>query len=332
MATQYDVAKLAKVSIATVSRYINDKGYISPEYQKRIKDAIEELNYIPNLVARSLKVKSTRTIGLVFPDIDNPFFIGLIKSAEETAQKHDYSVILCNTKNNPAYERKYIEVLKGKVVDGYIIIPTTPEGDSLEDLLGNEKVVYVDRCLRGRGAICVRLDNKKGVRLALEHLFDLGHRRIAAVCVPTNITTGRERLEGYIETLENYGYETDPELIRIGEYSAESSYEQTKKLLEKKLRPTAVIFMSGLTTLGGIRAVKELSLKVPEDLSVVSFDDFETAELLNPPLTTIVQPAKEFGRKAIEILVKLIGGKQVRPNVTILSPELLLRESCRPIR
>jgi DNA-binding LacI/PurR family transcriptional regulator len=329
--TQREVAKHANVSVATVSRYINKKGYISPEIKNRILEAIERLQYKPNLIARSLKIRSTNTLGLIFPDIENEFFIGLIKMAEEIAHKHGYNVILCNTENKVEKERIYIEVLKGKLVDGYIIIPATSIESEQYDVLRNENVVYVDRFARVDNEICIKLDNKKGVRLGLEYLTELGHTRIGIVNVPQNVTTGYERYEGYREFLLERGVEVEESLVAFTDYSVEGSLQETVSLLQSNDPPTALFTMSGPTTAGALLAMKQLGLNIPRDVSIIGFDELEYAELLNPPLTVIVQPAYEFGRIAAETLLKVIRKKRIGSRLVELEPTLQIRGSCAGI-
>jgi len=332
MPTQKDVAKRADISVATVSRYINEKGYISPAVKERIRSAIEDLQYKPNLVARSLKMRSSNIIGLIFPDIENPFFISLIKKAEEVAQKNGYNVILCNTKNNPGKEAEYLEVLKGKQVDGYILIPSITTGSDIWKALRNEKVVFLDRAIdEGGECITVKLDNRKGVKIAIDCLAGLGHRRIGTITVPINITTGFERLEGYRTALSANNLRYDAALVRTADYTAENAYLHTQDLLAQSDRPTALLPMSGPTTVGALKAIKDAGLQIPRDISVIGFDEFEYAKLLNPPLSTIAQPAYEFGEKGIELLLRLLRGEEVSPTTVILDPIFMERDSCRGI-
>jgi DNA-binding LacI/PurR family transcriptional regulator len=331
MTTQKVVAKKANVSVATVSRYINEVGYISPEVKGRIKKAIKELNYKPNLVARSLKLRSSKTIGLVFPHINNPFFIELVRRAEEVAYHNGYNIILCITENKLDREKLYLDVLKGKLIDGYIIIPATSEDSRLYEVLEGENVVYVDRSTGLEDEILIKLDNTQGVRLAIEHLLDLNHRKIGVINVPLNITTGYERFEGYKSVLAENGIGLQTEYIKYADYPIESAYEKTRQILRLKNKPTAILTMSGLTTLGALKAIKDSGLSIPGDLSIVSFDDFESSELLNPPITAVAQPAAEFGIRAAEILVNLINGRKPRPRRLILEPKLIVRESCRKL-
>jgi DNA-binding LacI/PurR family transcriptional regulator len=331
MTTQKGVAIKAEVSVATVSRYINNVGYISPEVQGRIKKAIKELNYKPNLLARGLKLKSSKTIGLVFPHINNPFFIELVRRAEEVAYHNGYNIILCITENRLEREKLYFDVLKGKLIDGYIVIPASSEDSRLYEVLEGEKVVFVDRSTGLEDEILIKLDNVLGVKLAIEHLLNLNHRRIGVINVPLNITTGYERFEGCKAVLAENGIALQAEYIKYADFSIESGYKKARELLRLKIRPTAILTMSGLTTLGALKAIKDSRLSIPGDLSIISFDDFESSELLNPPITTVAQPAAEFGIRAAEILLNLINGKKPRPNRLILKPKLIIRESCRKL-
>ena len=238
MITQKTVAQKAKVSVATVSRYINNVACISPEVKDRIKKAIKDLNYKPNLVARSLKLRSSKTIGLVFPHINNPFFIKLVRRAEEVAYNNGYNIILCITENRLDREKMYIDVLKGKLIDGYIIIPASSDDSRLYETLASENVVFVDRSTGLDDEILITLDNIQGVRLAIEHLLDLNHRNIGVVNIPLNITTGHDRCEGYKTILSENGIELQAEFIKYADYPVISGYEKTMELLQLKNRPT----------------------------------------------------------------------------------------------
>ncbi len=331
MATQRDVAKRSQVSVATVSRYINKVGYISPEIKKKIQKAIDELNYRPNLVARSLKLSSSKTFGFIFPDIENQFFIKLIKKAEETAINYGYNVILCNTENDTEKGKMYVEVLKGKLVDGYLIIPSTSEDPASFDILKSERVIYVDRFSGLENEVCIKLDNIIGVKMALEYLIRLGHQRIGVINVPLDITTGLERFQGYKLTLAKHQIPLERKLIKYADYSIESGYERTKELLALADRPSALFPMSGPTTIGALKAIKEKGLMIPDDISIVGFDEFDSAELLHPPLTTVIQPAYEFGARAINALIKIINNEKLGFRILELKPVLMIRESCKQI-
>ncbi|MCP4749873.1 MAG: LacI family transcriptional regulator [Proteobacteria bacterium] len=331
MTTQKDVAKKADVSIATVSRYINKVGYISPEVQARIRTAIKELKYKPNLVARSLKLSSSQTIGLIFPDINNPFFIGLVQNAEEVAYNNGYNVVLCTTKNDLDRERTYIDALKGRLIDGYIVIPSSSDNERFYEILEGENVVFVDRSTGNNNEVLIKLDNTLGVRMAVGHLLELKHARIGIVNVPLNITTGYERFEGYKAAMVENGIELHTDLVKIADFSVESSYEKTREMLTLQNKPTAIVTMSGPTTIGALKAIKESGCRIPEDISLIGFDDFESSDLMDPPITTVVQPADEFGTKAAEVLVNLIKGQKPNQNTIVLKPKLIVRKSCRQL-
>jgi LacI family transcriptional regulator len=332
-ATQNDVARLAKVSVATVSRYINQTGRISAGVRKRIGKAVEDLRYKPNLVARTLKIRSSNTIGLIFPDIENPFFISLIRKAEEVAQKHGHSVILCNTENKAEKEIAYLEVMKAKQVDGYLVIPTVSASSALREMLFDEKVVFLDRKAgSSRQDVTVTLDNSKAVNLAIDYLVRLGHTRISVIAVPTVITTGQERLDAYREALRNNGLAFDEKLVRYADYSVQGALQEARKLLCSREKPTAILPLSGLTTVGVLMAIRELNLRIPDDISVIGFDDSEYADLLVPPLTRIAQPAYEFGSIGTELLLKLMRGEAIARKNIVLEPKLLERSSCRDLR
>ena len=328
MVNQRDVAKLAGVSSATVSRYINSVGFISEDIKKRIAIVIDELNYQPNLIARSLKMRNSNTIGFIFPDIENTFFISLIKKAEEVAFESGYTVILCNTQNNPEKEKLYIRALKGKMVDGFIIITSFKSKEYLEKALKGEKVVFLDRDV-GMNETVVKLDNARGIEMAVDYLTGLGHRKIGYINVKPDITIGIERLEGYNTGLKKAGIPYDQNLVKFSGFSIESSYEKTKELFSQKTQPTALIPISNRVTIGALRALKDLKIKIPDDVSVVGFDDITTADLLTPPLTVIEQPAYDFGEEGIKILIEKINGTDNGIRIINLEPEIVIRESCK---
>ena len=326
-----DVAALAGISATTVSAYLNKTAPVNVKTAKRIKEAIEELDYKPNLIARSLKIRNSKTIGLIFPDIENTFFIKLIRKAEEVAFENGYTVILCNTQNKPDMEKLYIEVLKGKMVDGFLIITSFKDKGYLENILKGEKVVYVDRHVGIKNEIVLKLDNVKGLEMAVDYLVSLGHKRIGYINVKPDITVGIERLKGYKNSLKKANIPLIPDLLKFSGFSIESSYEKAKELLTQKNRPTALVSVSNRITIGALQAIKDLNLRIPDDISVVGFDDIITANILSPPLTVVDQPAYDFGKIGIDILINRINGKKVENRIIKLEPELIIRESCKKL-
>ena len=268
---------------------------------------------------------------MIFPDIENTFFISVIRKAEEFAFESGYNVILCNTQNNPDKEKLYIKVLKGKMVDGFLVITSFKEKDHLENALAGEKVVYVDRCVGVENEIVVKVDNSKGAKMAVDYLTGLGHKKIGYINVKPDITVGIERLEGYKLGLKKAGIPYDPDLVKYSGFSIESSYKKTKELLCQKNSPTALFPISNRIIIGALKAVKDLGLKIPEDISIIGFDDMVMADLLTPSLTVIAQPAYDIGKIGINTLIKKIHGKRLGKKITNLEPELIIRESCRKI-
>lgn len=329
-----DVAIKARVSATTISAYMNKSAPVNIKTAKRIEEAIKELDYKPNLIARSLKQRKSKTLGFVFPDIENPFFIRLIKKAEELAYSKGYNVILCITENEPEKEREYLETLKGKLVDGYIIIPTSSErGEEYTASLGEENVIYIDRYSNMKDEVCVKLDNIKGSKIAIEYLIGLGHRKIGIINIPQEITPGVERFEGYKMALKENKIKFDPSFVKFADYSIESAYQKTKELLALKDKPTAIFSTGIMTSVGSLKYLRENNIKIPNDISFVGFDDlYDYSELLMFKPTIIKQPVGKFADQAINILLKKIEGKKVKSRNIILEPEMIIRNSCKKIK
>jgi len=327
--TLKDVAKEAGVSVSTVSSVINKSRFVDEEKRKKVLEAIEKVGYQPNLIARSLKVRNSKTIGMIFPDIENSFFISLIKEAEEFAFNSGYNVILCNTQNDPGKEKQYIKLLKGKMVDGFMVITSFKDKDYLERELAGEKVIYVDRYVGVKDETVVKLDNIKGAEMAVTYLASLGHKRIGYINIKPEINIGFERLEGYKKGLKKAGIPFNEDLVRYSGFSVESSYEKMKEILAQDNKPSAMFPISNRITIGVLKAIKDQNLKIPDDISVIGFDEIVTADLLTPSLTVVAQPAYEFGRISTKILIDKINGKEPEEDIINLEPELIIRESCR---
>jgi LacI family transcriptional regulator len=330
MPTLHDVARAAGVSIATVSATINQSAYVSPELQARVHTAIKELGYHPDGIARSLKKRSTQTLGLIISDISNPFFTALVRGIEDAANARGYALILCNTDECLEKERGYIRLLWSRRVDGLIMAPAGAREDyQRSDLEGGIPLVFIDRKLSGISADAVVVDNVGGARQAVEYLLRLGHRRIAAITGLPHISTTHERIEGYRQALESAGLRVDPTLMVCGNSRLEGGYQAARTLLALPRRPTAFFATNNLMAIGLMRAVAECGLRCPVDLSVACFDDFEWASVFHPRLTTVAQPIYDMGVKAAELLfARLEGGRDGDPQEVILSPTLVVRDSC----
>ncbi len=332
MANQKDIAKHANVSQATVSRFINNIGSTSVENEIKILSAIKELNYRPNVFAQSLKTNKSNTLGFVFSDIKIPLYTHLIHEAENVARANNYNVIIGNSDNNLGRERKIIDSFRKSRVEGFLIEPVASDcPENYADIIRDEAVVFVTRNTGLNDEYSITLDNYEAMRLALEYLLELGHTRIGMIMVPISITAGLARLNAYKELLHKHNIQYDEKLICHCEFDIGRAYENTLKYLQSNDRPTALLCLSRRKTVEALKAVKKLGIKIPEELSMIGFDDFETAELLDPPMTMVWQPISMFGSLGIEMLFKRINGMPIVKKKIVLKPQLMIRESCRKI-
>ena len=330
MATLHDVARAAGVSIATVSATINNSAYVSPELQERVRRAIRELGYHPDGIARSLKKRSTQSLGLIISDITNPFFTALVRGIEDAANARGYALILCNTDERLEKERAYIRLLRTRRVDGLIMAPAgAPDDYRGFSAEVNTPLVFIDRRIPAVPADAVIVDNVAGARQVVQHILQLGHRRIGAITGLPHISTTHERIQGYRQALESAGVPLDPALMLGGNSRLEGGFRAAHELLSRDKRPTAIFATNNLMAIGLMRAVAERGLRCPEDISVACFDDFEWASVFHPRLTTVAQPIYDMGMKAAELLfARLDGTLTGDPQEVVLSPSLVIRDSC----
>lgn len=326
MATMRDVAERAGVSLSTVSHVINETRYVSAVVRQRVLDAMEALEYRPNELARSLRRGQTNTIGLILPDSSNPYFAEIGQAIEVTAFARGYNVILCNTSNDLTREELYVDVLRNKQVDGIIFVASGDRSESVRELLrSNYPVVLVDRSLKGVELDAVLVNNYDGGCQAIQHLIDLGHTRIGCVTGPHNLTPSAERITGYRDTLESNGLPYDEALIMPGDFRPNSGYQAATTLLQSDDPPTGIFACNDLMALGVMRAATTLGLRVPDDLSIVGFDNIELASYSIPPLTTVSQPTNEMGRTGVQMLIHRIETNEDPPGSAVLQPELVIR-------
>jgi LacI family transcriptional regulator, galactose operon repressor len=331
--TIYDVAKLAGVSTATVSRSLNGTGQTAPSTRLAIEAAVRQLGYQPNRIARSLVTKSTQTIALLLPDITNPFYASLVSGIEERTLALGYTMLLCTTEGDSAREELYLNLLRSKQVDGALVDGLVLSADRVARFVAEGfPIVCLDRNVASNAVPLVQVDNHLGARLATEHLLELGHTRIAHVAGAPELRISGERVEGYQEALSRAGIEADPALLAVGGFTEDGGYEAARALLSGAPRPTAIFAANDLSAVGALEAIAESGLKVPDDVSVVGFDDLRLAAYTTPPLTTIHQPARQIGERATSLLLDLTMGKKVRRLRTLLEPGLVVRRSTAPLR
>jgi DNA-binding LacI/PurR family transcriptional regulator len=326
-----EVASIAGVSIATVSRVINSKSVVKEETRLRVQRAIKQLGYRPNRVAQRLRTtrKTSKLIGLLIPDIQNPFYVDVIRGIEKYAYENNSAVIIGNFSQDEEREKFYIDILRSESVDAFIVAPFPGMNEYVEELVQEGfAVVCIDRGLTNLDVDVVKVDNFQGAFEAIEHLIKAGHKRIAHITGNRLIPTTLERLAGYEAALKKHGIFIDPEIIRSRESDYKSGVELTAELLDLPNPPKAVFTANNLLTLGALETINQRGLKIPEDIAIVGFDDMYWAMSLNPPLTAVRQSGFEIGRLAFELLIKRIADPD-RSNVNIvLKTELMVRESC----
>ncbi len=329
MPTIRKVAQAAGVSPTTVSHVINQTRFVSETVRARVLSAIEDLGYQPNILARSLRRGETRTIGLVLPDSANPFFAKIGRGIEASAFDLGYSVVLCNSEGTLRREQHYTDVLTKKQVDGIVFVAAGDHANSLSVLLDRGvPFVLIDRDLPQVNADAVLSDNHQGGHLATRHLLALGHRRIACIAGPSNVTPSADRVTGYRQALTEAALPIEEGLTFQGDFHPESGRAAALKLLGQPNPPTAIFACNDLMAIGVIRAAAELARRIPEDLALVGFDDIELATFTEPPLTTVRQPTTEMGRRAVQLLIDRIGRRELPSRREIFPTTLIIRSSC----
>ena len=331
MATIKDVAALAGISYTTVSHVLNKTRPVSEPVRLKVEAAIAELDYVPSAVARSLKARSTATIGLLVPNSVNPYFAELARGIEDACERNGYCVILCNSDDNPQKQRSYLSVLLEKRVDGLVVASVGEERDLLDSLASvRTPMVIVDRALDGVDADLVRVDHEQGAYLATRHLLDLGHVDIACINGPANTSVAKLRLAGFRRALREAGVGLRDGRVLDGDFTSLGGYEAAAQLLSRD-RPTAIFAANDLMGIGVLRAAAERSISVPGELSVIGFDDIQMCPYVYPALTTVGQSIRELGEMAAAILLRrIVGSGSAALEQRIIAPKIVLRESTGP--
>lgn len=326
LATRVDVAKRAGVSTAVVSYVLNNgPRSVAPKTKEKVLRAVEELGYSPNAVARALKVRRTNTIGLLVPDISNPYFAELSKAIEDSAFVRGYSLLVGNSSNDPSRELMQIETFRARQVDGLLLVRTTRHNDKVLAHLDSLPTVVLDRIVPNERLSSVLVDNFGGAYAAVKHLIDHGHRMIACIGGPAGAPLADERVRGWVTAMAEHGLPTTDLSVR-GAYSRLGGYEAALELFERKERPSAVFASSDLQGIGVLRACYEKGVKVPEDLAVFAFDGTSEAAFTAPPLSVVQQDMGRLAESAVSlVLSELIAANPVHHTAPF---ELVLRRSC----
>ena len=324
-----DIAKKADVSVSTVSRVLNDKPDVNEKTKKKVEKIINELNYNPNSIARGLASDKTNTIGLIIPSIDNPFFPAIAKGVEIMARKLGFSVILCNTDDNPKYEEEIINLMQSKRVDGIIGSFCHQDINKLNNLLkSNLPVVQIDRKIEGFNRPAVTIDNVLSGYIATKHLIELGHEKIAHITGSIEISNTQDRVKGFKKAINESGIPFNEEWVLYGNPHEENAgYKEMENLLNQEERPTAFFIGSDFLAIRAYSAVMDQAMNIPEDISIVGHDDIDITNIIRPSLTTIKQPKFKLGQKAVGILFNLINNNENYKKEISLKPELIVRNS-----
>lgn len=329
-----DIARKADVSITTVSRVLNNKSKgVGEETRKKILKIVEEENYIPNAVAKGLVTKKTNIIGLVIPDITNPYYPEIAKGVEDTAAEYGYNVLLCGTNNLVENEHKYIRILKEHYVAGIIYNSAQYVSEETFNKLERTEMPYVfientplkDKNMR------VYTDGEVGMEKLVDHLIEMGHKHIAFLSGPADNYTTKARMTGYKKALKKHGIEVDEELIKYGESTRASGYEMTKALIKEKKKFSAVACFNDLMAVGALQKFHEKGISVPVDISLTGYDNVYVTKITTPKITTVEQPAYDMGCEAARILIDHIENDTKPTKAVSFEPKLKIRESVKKI-
>ena len=325
-----DVARHTGLSIATISKYLNG-GNVLEDNRAAIAQAIDELGYHVNEIARGLKTSRAMTIGILIPDLENVFCTSIVAHVENRLQRAGYSSLICDYREDVALERERLDFLARKSVDGFIYMPLGNQEDIVARFLERSlPVILIDRPLPGLACDTVLVDNMNAAYGAIEHLINHGHRRIGIIAGPPGIYTAQERLKGYRRVHEDFDLPIADDLILEGDYSVESGYRLMGRLLDRADLPTAVFVTNYEMTLGAIMALNESPIRVPDELSIIGFDNQQLARIVKPALTIVVQPIKAIGETAAALLLKRLRDDRTGfPAIHRLKTSLVLGDSVR---
>jgi LacI family transcriptional regulator len=328
MATIKDVAAMAGVSFTTVSHVVNNTRPVSADVRAKVERAIIHLNYVPSAVARSLKARSTATIGLVVPNSTNPYFAELSRGVEDGCAREGYCMFFCNSDDDPTKQRNYLRTLQEKRADGLIVASAGDDAVLASSLIDTrEPLVIVDRNIEGLSADLVQIDHERGAYLATKHLLELGHVRIGCITGPVATAVSAMRVHGFIRAMAERGIEIEPRAIVESDFSGRGGLEAAGRLFDT-VRPTAIFACNDMMGIGALRVAAERGIRVPHDCSIIGFDDIELSSYTYPALSTVGQSVRALGEAAAHMLIERISGAVSGPTRRrVITPRLVLRES-----
>jgi DNA-binding LacI/PurR family transcriptional regulator len=329
--TLVDVAFAAKVSIATASRAINGRRYVSDDTRAQVLRAAERLNFRPSSLARGFRAQRSQTIGMIVPDISSPFYAAALRGAQHVLSKHGYSVVVCDTEEQPEREQEALDLLTGQRVAGLILAPITADQPAMRQTIAQRSMalVAIDNRLDGEPTDSVLVDNIAGARDLTSHLIAHGHRRIGHIAGILSETSGADRLAGFRQALLAAEISADPEMTAEGDWSETGGYAQAVHLLAKQNPPTALMIASSLMAVGALLALRDHHIPVPSGMAVVCFDDAPWAPLIEPPLTALASQDYALGATAAELILEQLQGRSRQPARELLLPmSLVVRRSC----
>lgn len=327
-----DVAKAAKVSISTASKAINNKTVVAESTRKRVLNVAKKLGYRTSFIPKSLRTRNSRAIGLILPNIINPFFCALANAVEDIALKEGYVVILGNVKEDKKRESLYFNIFAERWIDGIILAGGTSEDEEYIQYIEEQgiSIVFIDREIEEHFTNAIGIDNEMAMYEATKYLIELGHKQIAFISGPLRVKVFTKRLKGYQRALESSGLEFRESLVEGGDETAFGGAIATRRLLKRNKNWTAILTSNDLMAIGSLKELNKANLRVPKDTSVMGFDNIPLTSLVSPSLTTVSQPFHEMGVEAMKLLLEIIQGKKTAKSKITLSTEIVIRESTSP--
>ena len=326
-----EVAKAAGASVATISAALNNSDYVSAEMRSRIQEAIKQLKYRPNDLARGLRLQKTHSIAIIVPDLSNNFYVEVVRGAKDYSASANYTILVGDSREKWEEERDYLDSFHRRRVDGVVRVPAMDAvGKKAKPLLGNIPMVYADRypTFPDSSVGRVGIDNTLAADSATRYLLSLGHRSIGIISGDTSSGTSADRLKGFLHALRSAKIRADKSMIHTGHNDMESGHEHAMRLLTRSQRPTAIFCTNNMMALGALAAIQEIGLACPDEVSLLGFDDFYWSTLLRPRLTVVRQPAREIGMVAARMLIDHIEGRPAIASPVLLATQLIVRDSC----